>query len=55
MSGTVEEDEKTLGDTVEEDEKNSNNTNNSDTMETQSFSMTQQSHPIRNFFSSLFK
>ena len=55
LSGTVEEDEKTLGDTVEEDEKNSNNTNNSDTMETQSFSMTQQSHPIRNFFSSLFK
>lgn len=55
-SDTGEEGEKNsdVG-TGEEDEKNSNNTNNSDAIETQSFSMTQQSHPIRNFFSSLFK
>ena len=53
-SGT-EEGEKNSDGTVEEEEKDSNDTSSSDTVETQSFSITQQSHPIRNFFSSLFK
>lgn len=51
----LEEDKENSDDIVEEGEKNSNDTNNPDAVETESFSMTQQSHPIRNFFSSLFK
>lgn len=39
----------------EEGENNLNGTGNSDAAGAQTFSMTQQSHPIRNFFSSLFK
>lgn len=39
----------------EEGENNLNGTGNSDAAGAQTFSMTQQSHPIQNFFSSLFK